>query len=202
MEAWTSLFAIAFGLSADALAVTISNCLNYPTARFSRKLLMPTLFGVFQGAMPLLGFLLGAALGQHIEAFDHWIALVLLTFLGVKAIVECYKSNKEERELCGKEIAGMPVVKAVEKRLTIKTLLVQSVATSIDALAVGVTLAGAVAINIFASVAIITAVTFVVCLAGIFIGKVGKVLKQYAGYVGGGILIAIGVKIFLEHILG
>lgn len=194
---YLSLFLIALGLSADALAVTVSDTLTYPDMG-GRKWLLPTFFGVFQGVMPLIGFLLGALLGQYIEAFDHWIALVLLCVLGIKTIVETYKENaeaKDQKEENSEEI-GTP------KQIKLSLIATQAIATSIDAMAVGLTLAVAVDINIFVSAGVICAVTFAMCSLGLLAGKISKYLKGYAGYIGGAILIAIGVKIFLEHVLG
>lgn len=192
---YLSLILIALGLSADALAVTISDTLTYPDLG-RRKWLLPTFFGVFQGVMPLIGFALGALLGQYIEAIDHWVALVLLCALGIKTIVETYKENREDNEKDDQQEVNAP------KQMKLSLVATQAVATSIDAMAVGITLAVAVDINVFVSAAVICAVTFAMCTVGLLVGKIGKYLKGYAGYIGGVILIAIGVKIFLEHIIG
>ncbi len=192
---WGTLLAMALGLSADAFAVTISNTLCYPNLSKGKKLAMPTVFGFMQGAMPLLGYLLGVVFAQYIEKIDHWIALVLLVALGVKMVVETIKENAEKDD-CG------CCEGEKQKKLTFATILVQGVATSIDAMAVGITLALAVPLKIYWSVLVIAVVTFLMCLLGLFLGKYGKFLKKYAGFVGGAVLILTGVKIFIEHMIG
>lgn len=190
-----TLLLIALSLSADAFAVTISNTLCYPNLSRGKKIAMPVVFGVMQGAMPLIGYLLGMVFAQYIEQIDHWIALVLLAVLGVKMIVETIKENAQADDCgCCGETKG--------KNLSFATILVQGVATSIDAMAVGITLALTVPIKIYYSVLVIAVVTFLMCLLGVFLGKYGKFLKKYAGYVGGAVLILTGVKIFLEHVIG
>ena len=193
---WGTLLAIALGLSADAFAVTISNTLCYPNLSRGKKLAMPTVFGLMQGGMPLLGYLLGIVFAQYIEKIDHWIALGLLVILGVKMIVETIKENAEKDDCCCKD------GEVAQKNLSFGTILLQGVATSIDAMAVGITLALTVPLKIYWSVLVIAVVTFAVCLLGLFLGKYGKFLKKYAGFVGGAVLILTGVKIFVEHMIG
>ena len=192
---WVSLLAIALGLSADAFAVTISNTLCYPNLSRGKRLAMPTVFGIMQGAMPLLGYLLGVVFAQYIEKIDHWVALGLLGILGVKMIVETIKENAEKDDCCCKD--GQK-----QKNLTFGTILLQGVATSIDAMAVGITLALTVPLKIYWSVLVIAVVTFLMCLLGLFLGKYGKFLKKYAGFVGGAVLLLTGIKIFVEHMIG
>ncbi|MCM1043408.1 MAG: manganese efflux pump MntP family protein [Corallococcus sp.] len=192
-----TLIAMAIGLSADALAVTVSDALTYSGVGFKRKLLLPTVFGLMQGIMPLIGYGLGMLFEGYIEAVDHWIALVLLTILGVKMIVETAKELRS-----GKKSSDGAEEQSSVKTLGFGTILVQGVATSIDAMAVGITIAVAVNVNVFVSAAVIAAVTFAVCFAGLFVGKAAKYFKGYAGIVGGAILIAVGIKIFVEHMIG
>jgi len=191
---WITLLLIALSLSADAFAVTISNSLCYPNLTRGKKIAMPIVFGIMQGAMPLAGYYLGSLFAQHIQKIDHWIALVLLAVLGVKMVVETAKENAQKGDCDCDEVQ--------DKRLTFATILMQGVATSIDAMAVGITLALTVPLKIYYSVLVIAAVTFVMCLLGLFLGKYGKFMKKYAGYVGGAVLILTGVKIFVEHMIG
>ena len=184
----TTVLFLALGLSMDAFAVTISNVMCYSNLTMKNKIAMPLTFGLFQGGMPLIGFLLGALFATAVESVAHWIALIILGFLGIKAIVE---NLKEQKEACSTRL------------FDVKTLLTQAVATSIDALAVGITLAVAVPLKIWVSASIIAVVTALTCFVGLFIGKIaGKFLKDYAGIFGGAVLIAIGIKIFVEHFLG
>jgi putative Mn2+ efflux pump MntP len=141
-------------------------------------------FGVFQGLMPVIGFFVGKAFERYICAFDHWIALVLLGYIGGKML---YDALHEE------EASG-------EYSLTGKLLLTQGIATSIDALAVGVSFAALPHINIWLSSLLICCTTFAFSLVGVLFGKrMGQRLGSRAQIVGGIILIGIGVKIFVEH---
>ena len=178
------LFILAVGLSMDAFAVSTSNgIVSRPDAK--KTLLIAFTFGLFQAVMPLIGYFAGSLFADAIQAYDHWIALLLLAFIGGKMVADffCKKDEKAER-----------------KPLTAKTLLVQAVATSIDALAVGVSFVG-ITFNIFLAVAVIGLITFVLCVVAVIIGKkCGDILSDKATLVGGLILIAIGLKIFIEHI--
>lgn len=176
---------IGIGLSMDAFAVSTSNgIVSKPS--WKKTLLIAFMFGLFQAVMPLVGFFAGSLFSDVIEKYDHWIALILLTFIGGKMIADFFcKKEKDEKQ----------------SFLTLKMLLVQAVATSIDALAVGVSFVG-VTFNIFLAVGIIGAITFVLSLLAVRIGiKFGDILTDKATLVGGIILIAIGLKIFIEGIL-
>lgn len=189
---------ISVALAADAFAVTISNSMCYRNITKWQRLSMPLFFGLFQGLMPLLGYYLGTLFADAVQQLDHWIALVLLSFLGIKMIVEAVREKRKERIAAqnGEDCA-------CDKSLGIKTVLVQAVATSIDALAVGVTLAVTVSLSIWVCSGIIAGITFVISALGLVIGKAaGKLLKDYSQIAGGLILIAIGIKIFIEHMLG
>ena len=182
---FAELFFIAVGLSMDAFAVSLCKGLNMRVFHKKYTLLIALFFGGFQALMPLIGWLLGTQFSRYITDFDHWIAFVLLAFIGGKMVADffCKKDEKAER-----------------KPLTAKTLLVQAVATSIDALAVGVSFVG-ITFNIFLAVAVIGLITFVLCVVAVIIGKkCGDILSDKATLVGGLILIAIGLKIFIEHI--
>ena len=181
------LFLIGVGLSMDAFAVSVCKGLNMKTLNRKHALVIGLFFGGFQGLMPLLGWLLGKQFEGYITAFDHWIAFVLLAFIGGKMVWEALHEDPEETE------QGEP-------KLDLKELFMLAVATSIDALAVGITFAF-LQVNVFISCGIIGAVTFVISAAGVKIGNVfGTKYKQKAEIAGGIALILIGTKILLEHL--
>ena len=141
-------------------------------------------FGLFQGIMPLIGWLFGKNFEIYIRSIDHWIAVILLSYLGIKMILDAINEDKCETN---------------NTYLTNKELIILSIATSIDALAVGVTFAF-LNINIVPICISIAAITFIVCFLGVMIGKkIGCVLKDYAQIVGGIILVLIGLNILNEH---
>lgn len=206
MPLW-ELFLIGVGLAADAFAVAM--CRGLEAKRFTWKngLLTGLFFGFFQAAMPVIGYYLATLFADEISAFDHWIAFALLAFLGAKMIYEGAKEEHSKRRE-KKQNAGSTsdtAAAADEKKLEhvsfrMKELVVMSFATSIDALIVGVTFAF-LDTNIWTSVSLIGAVTFALSLFGVFLGsKIGKKLGGKAEIVGGVILIAIGLKILLEHL--
>ena len=189
---YISMLAIAVGLSADAFAVTLSDMLCYGNLPLKKKMLLPVFFGLFQGIMPVIGFLVGELLGEVIQRIDHWVAFALLAFLGIKMIVESIKETKQKEE-----------EKQCECRLSWGEMITESFATSIDAMAVGITLAIVVNLPIYVSAPVIAVVTYLLCLLGVGIAsKLGKFLKNKAGIVGGVILVAIGTKILIEHLIG
>lgn len=206
MPLW-ELFLIGVGLAADAFAVAM--CRGLEAKRFTWKngLLTGLFFGFFQAAMPVIGYYLATLFADEISAFDHWIAFALLAFLGAKMIYEGAKEEHSKRRE-KKQNAGSTsdtAAAADEKKpehvsFRMKELIVMSFATSIDALIVGVTFAF-LDTNIWTSVSLIGAVTFALSLFGVFLGsKIGKKLGGKAEIVGGVILIAIGLKILLEHL--
>lgn len=206
MPLW-ELFLIGVGLAADAFAVAM--CRGLESKRFTWKngLLTGLFFGFFQAAMPVIGYYLATLFADEISAFDHWIAFALLAFLGAKMIYEGAKEEHSKRRE-KKQNAGSTsdtAAAADEKKpehvsFRMKELVVMSFATSIDALIVGVTFAF-LDTNIWTSVSLIGAVTFALSLFGVFLGsKIGKKLGGKAEIVGGIILIAIGLKILLEHL--
>lgn len=182
------IFLIGIGLSMDAFAVAICKGLAMPN-KVDKKgaLLIALYFGVFQAVMPALGWLLGSQFARYVTQMAPWIAFVLLAWIGGSMIRESL--SKEERE---EEETGS---------VSHKELLVLAVATSIDALAVGVTFSMLeLAVSIGAAVALIGCTTFVISLAGVYVGNVfGEKYKSKAEFVGGAILILIGVKILLER---
>ena len=179
---------IGIGLSMDAFAVAICKGLAMP-GKVDRKgaLLIALYFGVFQAVMPALGWLLGSQFARYVTQMAPWIAFVLLAWIGGSMIRESL--SKEERE---EEETGS---------VSHKELLVLAVATSIDALAVGVTFSMLeLAVSIAVAVILIGCTTFVISLAGVYVGNVfGAKYKSKAEFVGGAILILIGVKILLER---
>lgn len=184
MSLWEIVF-LAVGLSADAAAVSISNTLCIGKVQPKHAFSMALSFGIFQGIMPLIGYYAATSFSYYIKSCDHWIAFILLGIIGGKMLYESIKDD-------GKQECSV-------FSLSFKLLMVQAVATSIDALAVGISLY-AFSVNIFLSVAIISLVTFLCCLIAVAIAKrFGTLLGKRAGIAGGIILIFIGVKIFVEH---
>lgn len=176
------LFAIAVGLSMDAFAVAISKGLCLRSMRYRYALLIGLFFGGFQALMPLIGYYLGKQFEDYLTAVDHWIIFALLALIGVNMIRE---SRRDEEEKCD--------------TMSLRNLTMLSLATSIDALAVGITFAFLHA-NIFVSITVIGLTTFVLSFCGVVIGNlVGSRLKSKAELAGGIILILIGVKILLQH---
>lgn len=179
------LFLIGIGLSMDAFAVAV--CKGLSMRRIDKKATfsIALAFGGFQALMPLIGYLLGSRFAGLIESFDHWIAFVLLAFIGCNMIKESREEAEEEAAFTG---------------ISLKELLVLAVATSIDALAVGVTFAF-LGVAIVEAITIIGCTTFVLSLAGVYVGNVfGAKYKSRAELTGGIILVLIGVKILLEHL--
>ena len=181
------LFLIALGLSMDAFAVAVTNGMCAKNMRMGWAFATALTFGLFQGVMPTIGYLLGQTFTEYIARFDHVIALVLLGFIGGKMLLEAMK--KEDKDAC--DPRGTV--------LGLRFLLLQGVATSIDALAVGISLS-ALRVNIVSSAAFIALITFLCSYGGVFIGKrFGSILNRKAEIAGGIILIGIGIKIFVEH---
>ena len=179
------LLLIALGLAMDAFAVSICKGITMKKLKFKNVLIIALFFGGFQGIMPLIGWLVGSQFEQYITPVDHWIAFILLGFLGVKMLIDSFK--KEEDECCNDSFS-------------IKELFVLAIATSIDALAVGITFAF-LNVNIIGAVSSIAVITFVLAIIGVFIGhKFGDKFKNKAEFIGGIILILMGVKILLEHL--
>lgn len=183
-----SLVLTALALAADAMSVSISNGIAVKKLQLPKVLLMAMLFGGFQALMPTLGWLLGTSVSKYISAFDHWIAFFLLAFIGFKMIVESFKNDEE-------------TVK--RDPFSITNLLIMAVATSIDALAVGISFAS-LAIpgsELWLGIALIGVITFTLSCLGAFLGKfLGNMFKKRAGLIAGIILCLIGLKILLEHL--
>ena len=182
---------LGFGLAMDAFSVSLANGLNEPKMNKKKMLSVAGTFAIFQGAMPLIGWFLVTKLASvfnAIEGFIPWAALGLLLYIGGKMLYEGLKPCEcdDDDEDCG-----------CEKSLTLAALMLQGVATSIDALSVGLTIPDLNFVEALAEAAIIAALTLVICYAGIEIGKrFGTKLEEKAAILGGTVLIAIGFKIF------
>ncbi len=182
---------LGVGLAMDAFAVSMSNGLKESKMRFSKVLLIAFMFGLFQGVMPLIGYLVGNSFVKYIEKFIPFIALALLSFLGIKMIIDFVKERKENNEQCN----------IVEQKLTFKVLIVQAIATSIDALSTGLAFSDYNIYDALIVVGLIAIITFVLCVIGVFIGKkFGTLIRCYATLIGGIILILIGLEIFITGI--
>ena len=179
---------LSFGLAMDAFAVSICKGLTLKKMDWKKSLISGGYFGVFQAIMPLIGYFLiklfkqNEAISNFITKYDHWIAFILLIIIGINMIIESFA--KEE----------------VDGNFGFKTMFVLAIATSIDALSVGITFATMeLAINIYWTVLIIGGITFILSALGVFIGNVfGLKFKQPAEIVGGVVLILIGLKILLN----
>lgn len=178
------LFLIAVGLSMDAFAVSVCKGLAMPKCTFKKAAIVGLWFGGFQALMPAIGYVLGAQFQEAIASIDHWIAFVLLALIGGNMIHEALDNDEEE----------------ADASLNVKTMFLLAVATSIDALAIGITFAF-LKVNIIPAVCFIGSVTFIISFAGVKIGNVfGARYKNKAEIVGGVILILLGLKILLEHL--
>lgn len=181
------LVLIAVGLSMDAFAVAICKGLSVQKLGWKHYLTVGAWFGGFQALMPTLGYLLGTTFERYITSVDHWVAFVLLCLIGGSMLKEGLAKEEEEKE----ERADFDF----------KSMLLLAVATSIDALAVGITFALLPDVNIFSAVGLIGTITFCLAAVGLKVGNIfGLKYKSKAEVVGGIILILIGVKILLEHL--
>ncbi|MBQ2266197.1 MAG: manganese efflux pump [Clostridia bacterium] len=186
------LFILAVGLSMDAFAVAICKGLATQKLKPRHMLTVGAWFGGFQALMPLIGYFLGTAFAKYVTAIDHWIALVLLCGIGGNMIKESFEKEEEEECECGRD------------GYAFKTMFVMAIATSIDALAAGISLAMDLNGNntyAFIAVAFIGIITFTLSAFGVKIGNIyGAKFKSKAEFAGGAILILLGVKILLEHL--
>ena len=178
------IFGIAVALSVDAMVVALCWGAVQPKIKVSHVLKFSLVFGGFQALMPAIGYILGAQFQEAIASIDHWIAFVLLALIGGNMIHEALDNDEEE----------------ADASLDVKTMFLLAVATSIDALAIGITFAF-LKVNIIPAVCFIGSVTFIISFAGVKIGNVfGARYKNKAEIVGGVILILLGLKILLEHL--
>ena len=183
-----TFFLTGVGLAMDAFAVSICKGLGMRKVNGKQALVIGLFFGGFQALMPLIGWLLGRQFEQYIVSIDHWIAFVLLAFIGGKMIAEARKPEEEETPI------------EMDQPLDLKELLVMAVATSIDALAVGISFAF-LNYPLVEAVTVIGVTTFFISVAGVYIGNYfGNKYQKKAEMAGGVILILIGTKILLEHL--
>ena len=176
----TCILLTSFALSMDAFAVSLSKGMNLKNFDLKTSLKISFMFGLFQGIMPLIGWILGISFATYIKSIDHWIALILLCFIGIQMIFDKDDDNRSAS-------------------VTNKDVFILAIATSIDALAVGVSFAF-LNIPIIPVITSIGIITFIVCFIGVCIGsKIGSYLGKLAQLVGGVLLILIGFNIFNEH---
>lgn len=184
MEFWELLFT-AIGLSMDAFAVSVCKGLSVGKATKSQMAVTGAWFGGFQGLMPLVGYFIGKAFSSLVENFDHWIAFALLALIGLNMIKEAF--SKEES--------------CADCSFAAKVMLVMAIATSIDALAVGINYGVLPGVNIWAAVALIASITFILSAVGVKFGAFfGAKYKKGAEILGGSVLVLMGTKILLEHL--
>lgn len=175
---------IGLGLAMDAFAVSICKGLSMKKMNWKNAIVIALYFGTFQALMPIIGYFLGTTFSGLVENVDHWIAFILLVIIGGNMIRDSFDDECEKRN----------------DKVDLKTMIILAIATSIDALAVGVTLAF-FKTNIFLAVSIIGIVTFILSLIGVKIGnRFGDRFQNKAELIGGIILIIIGIKILLEHL--
>ena len=174
---------IAIGLAMDAFAVSICKGLSMGKLSFKKALIIGMYFGIFQALMPALGFLLGSRFEGLVSRIDHWIAFALLTFIGLDMIKEVFSKDNEQNA-----------------DIDFKTMLILSIATSIDALAVGITFSF-LRVNILEAILVIGLITFFISIIGVIIGnKFGDKYEGKAKFFGGAILILMGIKILADHL--
>lgn len=184
------LFILAVGLSMDAFAVAICKGVCLKKASLGQSAEVGAYFGIFQAGMPIIGYFLGTGFADKITKYDHWVAFILLLILGGKMFIESFKKEETECDVAADD----------RDELKFTKMIVLAVATSIDALAVGITLAF-LKVNIWAAAGFIGVTTFVISAAGVKIGHVfGEKYTNKAELAGGIILMGIGTKILLEHL--
>ena len=179
-----TLLILAVALAMDSVAVSIAIGSKYKDLLLSKALFAAAVFGFFQGAMPIAGYFIGISFAEYVQAYDHWIAFVLLVGLGGKMLYEAYQNEFDD------EVTD----------LSTKTLITLAVATSIDAMAIGVTFAFLQS-DIYTAAGVITLITFALCIIAVYVGKkLGSLLESKAEILGGLILIVLGCKILAEHL--
>ncbi|MEE0930018.1 MAG: manganese efflux pump MntP family protein [Acutalibacteraceae bacterium] len=188
-----SLVGISIGLAMDAFAVSVSNGALTKNLKRLYALKLAFFFGLFQMAMPVAGWLVGKAGESFITSVDHWVAFILLAIIGGKMIIDYIHELKDN------------TVQQERDSLSIRTIIMLAVATSIDALATGIILPSAVGAStlllLLIAVTIIGTITFIICLIGVYLGKLfGYLFSKHANLFGGIVLLLIGFKILLEHL--
>lgn len=189
MTIFLELLLMGIGLAMDAFAVAVCKGLAMRKVNRKRAIVIALFFGGFQALMPFIGWMLGRQFEQYITSIDHWIAFVLLGFIGGKMILEALKPGDEDVEII-----------QMDAPLDIRELLLLSVATSIDALAVGITFAF-LQYPVVEAVSVIGITTFFVCIGGVYVGNFfGNKYKNKAEFAGGLILVLLGLRILLSHL--
>lgn len=179
-----SIIVIAIGLAMDAFAVSICKGLSMKKMSWKKGIIIGAYFGIFQALMPLVGYLLGIGFQDKVTGIDHWIAFVLLGIIGANMIKEALSKEEEGKN----------------DSVDFKEMIVLAIATSIDALAVGITMAF-LEVNIAIAITIIGIITFAISIIGVKIGNIfGNKYEKKAEFAGGVILILMGIKILLEHL--
>lgn len=175
---------IGIGLAMDAFAVSVCKGLSMKKINYKKAIIIALYFGIFQALMPVLGYFLGSTFSSFVQQVDHWIAFILLAIIGGNMIKDSTDKEEEKRN----------------DKVDIKTMLLLAIATSIDALAIGVTFAF-FKVNLLSAISIIGIITFVLSIIGVLIGKkFGDKLQNKAELFGGVVLIVIGLKILIEHL--
>lgn len=175
---------LGIGLAMDAFAVSICKGLSMKRMNWKNAIIIAFYFGVFQAIMPVIGYFLGTTFEIFVTAVDHWIAFILLSFIGGNMIKESFNSEDEDKN----------------DRVDFKTMIVLAIATSIDALAVGITFAF-FDVNVIVAVSIIGVITFFISLLGVKVGnKFGDKYQNKAELMGGILLVLLGIKILVEHL--
>lgn len=189
MLMFIELFLLGIGLAMDAFAVSVCKGLGMCRLNKKQTLIIGLYFGGFQALMPLIGWLLGSQFQKYITSIDHWIAFILLGFIGGKMMIEAIREWNEEE-----------TVDVIDAPLDHKNMLVLAVATSIDALAVGITFAF-LDTPIIEAITIIGITTMIISIIGVVVGNFfGSRYKSKAEFIGGLILVLLGLKILLEHL--
>jgi putative Mn2+ efflux pump MntP len=179
-----ALFFLAIGLSMDAFAVAVCKGLAMTQITLKKAIIVGLWFGIFQAGMPVIGYVLGSGFQKQISSIDHWIAFILLALIGANMIREALSKTEEE----------------ADASLSFKNMLVLAVATSIDALAIGITFAF-LTVNLPKAIILIGITTFILSIIGVKIGNIfGTKYQSKAEFAGGIILIILGLKILLEHL--
>ena len=178
------IFLIAVGLAMDAFAVSVCKGLSMKKMNWNKAIIVGLYFGIFQGLMPVIGYFLGKTFESLVTQIDHWIAFALLSFIGINMLKEAFSKNEE----------------GCNDNVNFKTMVVLAIATSIDALAIGITFAF-LKVNLIVSFLTIGIITFILSVIGVKIGnKFGNKYEKKAQIAGGLILILMGLKILLEHL--
>ncbi len=184
MSLW-ELIVIAVGLSMDAFSVSVCKGLSVSKVEAKHVLSCGLFFGIFQALMPTIGYFIGSAFSSYVEKFDHWIAFILLLYIGLNMIKEAKQPDDEDKK---------------DADFSFKTMLLLAIATSIDALTIGISFAF-LNVDLFASVMSIGFTTFLISSVGVLLGhKIGEKFSNKAEILGGIVLIALGTKILIEHL--